>query len=546
LLDPGRVPRSAELEAGVDVFDQYIDTTDRGLLTVGPQDFGDFEAKLYVDEGYPHPPPWIGFLRGGFDSLTDGLSISSVGAVAILRIKPEDQYFAFTFGTTGRHLLRYEGWMRGYGLKTALNLIYPRGGNEAAGSGRLVAVDARTLGSDTIRSRRQSSRATVFEAFDIDKLRDMVGGATGQPADSLWGRRVTGNDYLHFESDVEFSKLGRLCRSFSAAHDRTDYKDRFGWLDSIQPVSDPIEISKIEAHIAELVRAGDLEGFELAPPEIVDWPSITGFQYHYDFRRRISHPDLRLEDYMRGLRRCEDDITAVDCAYLKRRHIRAVDADDDQVHKWTVWRCLAGTFTIGDETYVLDEGDIFAVSASFLARLDSFIGDLHIAGEIDWPPATRSMHEGEFNIEAARRLNALLLDGKLITASSVTTPIEVCDILTSDRKLIHVKRHLHSSELSHLFSQGFVSARLLQEDRDFRTAAHQKIAELTSERAYWCFDVTSLPANRFVIVFAIVASWRGRTLAQGLPFFSKVNLERTVSALVNRGFDVRFSQIDTA
>lgn len=238
-------------------------------------------------------------------------------------------------------------------------------------------------------------------------------------------------------------------------------------------------------------------------------------------------------------------MTIIDGDYLRRRHIRAIDADNDQVYKWTVWRCLAGTFTIGDETYVLDEGDIFAVSASFLARLDSFIGELQIAEGIDWPAATRSTQEGDYNAETAKKLDALLLDRQLITAPSVTTPIEVCDILTCDRELIHVKRELHSSALSHLFSQGFVSARLLQEDRDFRTAVHDKIAQLENGEAYQFFDEASLPTNRFIIVFAIIASWHGRTLAQGLPFFSKVNLERTVSDLVNRGFGVRFSQIDT-
>jgi hypothetical protein len=41
-----------------------------------------------------------------------------------------------------------------------------------------------------------------------------------------------------------------------------------------------------------------------------------------------------------------------------------------------------------------------------------------------------------------------------------------------------------------------------------------------------------------------VAAWRGRTIAGALPFFSKVNLERTASDLLNRGFKIALAQVD--
>ena len=47
-------------------------------------------------------------------------------------------------------------------------------------------------------SRQQASRATTFEAFDVDKIRDLVGGATGEPYDHKWGKRVSGTDQLSF------------------------------------------------------------------------------------------------------------------------------------------------------------------------------------------------------------------------------------------------------------------------------------------------------------------------------------------------------------
>jgi len=227
--------------------DEYIDIEDQVPSVYGPVDRGDFVAKLYVSTGDQHPPGWAGFVRQGFaerdrgwaanDQEDSGIPlpwISSVGAAIVLRLMPERQVFAFTFGTTGRFLLKHEAWQRGYGLQTALNLIYPRAGG--AGGGRLVAVDAKRRGEEIVRSRQQATRATKLETFDVDKIRDLVGGATGEPYERRWGKRISGTDALSFASDCAFDQLGRLCRDLAYSHDRDDYKDRFAWLDAIRPI----------------------------------------------------------------------------------------------------------------------------------------------------------------------------------------------------------------------------------------------------------------------------------------------------------------------
>src|SRR5262249_23376723 len=102
-----------------------------------------------------------------------------------------------------------------------------------------------------------------------------------------------------------------------------------------------------------------------------------------------------------------------------------------------------------------------------------------------------------------------------------------------------------SSDLSHLFSQGFVSARLLQEDQAFRKAADEKIVSLTNDPSFRFFETSSLRTEDFEIVYVIVAPWKGRTVLQALPFFSKVNLERPVQEVTNKGYQVSLSAVDT-
>src|SRR5205809_3797391 len=144
----GRVPED---------LDDYIDLEEQQPTIYGPVDRGDFVAKLYVSVGPPHQPGWAGFVLDGFNNASKGPGAvptedtheplqfpltSSVGAAIVLNLVPEGYVFAFTFGVTGRFLLKHEAWRRGYGLQTALNLIYPRVGVQG-GTGRLVAVDAK-------------------------------------------------------------------------------------------------------------------------------------------------------------------------------------------------------------------------------------------------------------------------------------------------------------------------------------------------------------------------------------------------------------------
>jgi len=527
--------------------DDFIEEEERPQI-YGPQDMGDFIAKLYVSQNAPHNPPWEGFIRSGFETIGKIPSLTSSGAVIILALHPENLHFAFTFGTLGRFLLKPDAWQRGYGLRAALNLIYPRD-ESGSSSGKLMAVDAKRRSGNVIRSRRQASKATSFEAFDVDKIRDLMGGATGTPCDRKWGRRITGGDSLHFDLDTQFGELGKLCRSLQEAHDRDDYADKFGWINRIRPIHDPVLLQNVEQHLTRRLAAGDITDLDLAPPEIVDWSAITGFRYHFEARTGIWHPALRIQDYLKGLARTggwPEAPDELDAAFLRRRYVWAVDGDNRQVYKWPVWRCLTGEFEFNGATYIIDEGDIFSISPDYLSELNESMAAVRLRTDITWPSATPSMSEDEFNKKATDKIDAaLLMDKKLVTAATQTTPIELCDILTAAGDLIHVKRHFGSSDLSHLFSQGFVSARLLQEDQAFRKAADEKIASLTADPSFRFFETSSLRTEDFEIVYVIVAPWKGRSLTQALPFFSKVNLERTVQELTNKGYQVSLSAVDT-
>lgn len=520
-------------------FDEYIDFDARPVSTYGPVTRSGFDAKLFLSVSEPREPVWAEFLLTPFKAVSVPAA-GSVAAVLIVRLqKPTPDYFGFTFGMGGRYLLRDDAWERAYGLRTALNLIYPRGAPPTSDVARLVGIDAKRRAGETVRSRRQSNRAATFEAFDVDPLRDVVGAATGRPADpDRWGSRVTGGDALHFSLDRDFDDLGDLCRAVERAHARIDYRERFGWLDHYQPVSDPDELSSLTDRVIRSLRRGEPDGLELAPPEIVDWTRVDAFQFHFDTRTKQRRPDLRLSDFLAHLR-SQGALSDLDARFLRTRRIKAVDADGVAVHNWSVWRCLFGELRAQRTTYVLDEGEFYAVADDFLQGLNRFLADLP-AASTKLPAATSGMREQDYNrmAVAASAGQSILLDRELVKASTKTTSVEVCDILTRSRCLVHVKRQLGSSDLSHLFAQGSVSAELLQSDRDFCKSAQEKVERLAGNRQFSFFYPKPIVTSEFEVVYAIVADWRGRHLADALPFFSKITLRTTIQQLKSRGFRV--------
>lgn len=529
--------------SAVQDFDGYLAAEAGAVETYGPMAGDGFTSKLFVTSVPPRQPSWISFLDQGFAQAGQWPTISSAGALLIVRVeRPAIGCFAFTFGTMGRFLLRSDAHRRAYGLRTALNLMYPTG--DASNPSRLRSLDSHRHGRSTVRARRQTSTASTFEVFDVDRMREFLRTAVGKPADQeRWGLRVGGGDALNVSPELHFAGVGQLCRDIHAASERTDYRERFAWLDDMQPVTEPEVVGRLNEAVLTMLRAGDVDDLEIGPPSIVDWNRIRGFRLPGD-NRTMSRPEMRVEDMVRALDR-SGHLADLDLTFMRKNSIIAVDGDGTSAERWPLWRCLVGTFVVDDTTYVLDDGDFWAVSAEFQQRLD---GEIDAIPEVVWLPAAgATMREDAYNAHAASvSTGCLLLDKRLITVATKTTPVELCDLLTADRRLVHVKRHLGSRDLSHLFSQGAVSAELLQSDADFRDESQRVVRAVAEGDSHAFFPTAGIDTREFGVIFAIVADWKNRSYAQTLPFFSKVNLRRAVTDIRNRGFDVACARVQVS
>lgn len=547
--------RSGETEPVHD-FDEGIDPQKlEGTTQWGPVQIEGGAAKLYVQRSSPHDPEWAKLLRAGFGDELLVPAVGSAAAVLIVRIAygGRDEFLALAFGQ-GRYLLRSDAYERGFGLKTALNVIFEGDtGDEEIDPARLRSVDAKRVGQNVLRSRHQVAEADSLEALDVDARRELLRGVTGIPVDQeAWGTRITGTDAVVVMLHGGFEGIGLLCQRILDAYGETHYQARFGFVDDLKAITDPVLRTYLEEQLVTMLMNGETDTVDLAPPEVIDWERTARFQYHSESRKSLLRRDLNIGEYLASLGPKKQ--AALTRERLRSSEIRAVGTDGATVDAWSVWRCLYGEVVWEGATYVLDDGDFFEISDTLLGPLDADLAAIAAySGELpDWAD---KKHEDEYNQEAARSTPSyLLLDRRPIRITRQTSAIEICDLLSDSRSWIHVKRKSDGSKsLSHLFWQGFVSGTLLLGEVSFREKALEAIVKAEEERAdaendhsfvgrFQVIDKSSVTAADHEIVFAILGDWDEDGLL-GLPFFSKLTLREAINGLRERGLRVSVKMV---
>lgn len=513
-----------------------------------------FEARLFVSVSEPRAPLWAAFLGEGFNDLPIS-QIQSTNAVLALRIQcaDEDEIFAFTFGY-GRYLLRPSSYDRNYGLRVALNVIYDQIAGEFDPN-RLRSVDVKTVAANTIRTRQQADRRTAFETFGIDIQRDLLRAVTGMPIDSdVWGTRISGTDSLTANPSIEFRDLGNYCDSIAATYRKNTYQENFYWIDNLRPVTDPDQIKSLEESFINTLLNNPNRAC-LTVPIIIDWGEINDFCFSFEADNSFDDPDDgNLVDALRRTGHI-DELSFEKLG--KTWSLEGLSNEGDVKHSWPLLNCLYGELELDEKKYILSEGDFWEISNDFIEELDEYIEGLHeIAHAL--PDSPGNITEGDYNVFATNNNpNFLLMDKKLVQILGKTTPIEICDLLTDTGCFVHVKRKLSSSSLSHLFAQGLNSADLFRMNPYYRAAALDKIKEQEEVRVqesgdstfrgrFSTFSQDSIDPGQYEVSYAIIAKWRGRTLSDALPFFSKLTLRYYVDGLRRMGYKISVGRINVA
>ena len=246
------------------------------------------DGRLFVKPMQPHPPWWLEFMQPAVEQEITQQNVGTMSAALFLEV--EDRAVVFTFGY-GRHIVDNHLVESDFGLKAALNAIDPE---------RLRSLDVRTYEAVALLTRRQASRGSSTEAFLVDPLRDVLTKVVGSPQSESLGTRLTARESISLTIPVNVTDLGDVARRLIELYEQDSYKERFGWIDQVQPVREPEDIERLDALLVDALGVPDsYDVLYLASPEILEWENVEFFRYTSQGKRDDREfQELELEDYL--------------------------------------------------------------------------------------------------------------------------------------------------------------------------------------------------------------------------------------------------------
>ena len=493
-------------------------------------------GELYYGDSHISPPLWVRkFFGSSFDNSLkdDNFKIFTASSKATLLVDVDGRTFAITFGY-GRTLLKPGVWEERFGLKVALNVIDPS---------NLKSIDKKSMAAVPKLSREQLAKGSTFADFGIDVEQDLVQGVTGKTTSAYdyFGKTVTGKDALNISVKFEASNVKNFLRDCYKKYNSKDYKKDFPWIDHTFEIKDLDTIKKLDEELLNKINANNPNNpdrIEMAIPDILDWENVDEFR----LQELSFGDDLDLPKCLEFLTNKNLDLSL---EVLKKQSVDCFSSSSGQIiESWKIYECLYCEITHSGKMHILSSGKWYQIDGDFVNFVFKSFDDLNKkTTNISLPKCNQDEHEDKYNERVGREItSACNMDRKIINHGGTNQKVEFCDLLTEDKKIIHVKHYGSSSVLSHLFSQGSVSGELLLSDEEFRKKLNKKFDALGVPN-YKLPNTSARPnPSDYEIVFAIISKSDAEL---NIPFFSKVNLRNAKNRLENLGYKVSLLKIPT-
>lgn len=461
------------------------------------------------------------------------------GAGAVLFLPVGDRTAAVCFGHV--HIaLNDDAFERQFGLKVTLNTV-PRS--------QLRTLDLATPDAVTFQKRVQASKDSDLQAFGVDMLRDLARVAGGTPKKASFARFVAGRDSLSITCEVDPENIHLKCAEIIAAFRKKEYQKEFAWVDNMRLVHEKDSIAALDHKLFSAIvdlREGKASDLHMAPPEIVNY--TEGSQLHYNGfgSHGTDFHSLSIGDYVSELERCNFE---GDMADIKEKHRIKAKGDDEEdfSERWRVYDCFVFETSLGtgatEKHYVLFAGEWYCVERRFKDQVEAYFNQVptvEIVGK------TKCLNEEDLIAEiCASRKDLLKLDREKINPEGTKyANLEPCDFLSDKKEFIHLKDGHSSGPISHLWSQGVVSAEAFVSDATFRKKLRAKV------RGFGRGFEVHLPKSTDKVVredYKIVYGIMRKPYANGslgLPFFSKVSFQAAAERIRQFGIPIAIELIE--
>ncbi|MGY2361501.1 TIGR04141 family sporadically distributed protein [Pseudomonas azotoformans] len=478
------------------------------------------KANLYIKKEPPiHSPPWTQIFTSRQEISADDFgNSSSVGAALVISFF--QQKFIITFGT-GFHLLNEETIERDFGLRVTLNSVDPD---------KLRSLDKSSYDHNPLNSRTQSTKEVDIFDLRMDSEIEILSTVTGSSTVDIFGSHITGRDAFTVITPLDLDHLSLILQEALIRY-KQKLPEIFEWVENINRVRDLDDVEILDIELETLLNGPSLDNFWLGEPEIVDWETQIGYSFDL-YPRTERHVVLELKHLLDHLK---SKSLPLSIESLKHTQVHINDNLYKPVKSWPAYKCLYAEISYSGESYILRNATWYKVNASFVKTVDNHLSSLTIYS--DPLPRYEEDREEDYNLKLVSDPAFELLDKKNIKIGGAYDKLEFCDVIKNGKELIHVKYYRSSSTLSHLFSQGCVSAEAFVRDAEFRKKLNSKLPNSIK-----LADPEPRPdPSTYKIVYAIATT---KKLPLELPFFSKVTLKNALKILKGLNYQVEIVAID--
>jgi uncharacterized protein (TIGR04141 family) len=324
------------------------------------------------------------------------------------------------------------------------------------------------------------------------------------------------------------------------------------FIEYVQPVADADTRTLLDLELETLLADTVADcGEQLLP--VIPTAVLEHYGVARSFTVRIGNarcgavPSLELADILRRTQ-LQPAGERVNALRRGRVSLNGDSAGGDVIAEARADRWLEANVSLGSQRFFLMDGEWFEIGADYVRTSREAIARLFPSTPgVVLPPWSLTDHctEYEYNWFVADRSigEYLCLDKNPAVRNPMgaRSPLEICDLLGPHNELIHVKRAAGSAPLSHLFSQGLVSAQSLVAGPPFVCERFvETVRGLPHGR---CLDPDFRPRK---VIYAIMLE-SGKELTPDTLFpFSQATLAHAARILGTLGIEVEVLGIPAA
>lgn len=491
----------------------------------------------FLKKDNKNTPSWLTSVRELF-VLDD---IKNISNSLIFYVKTQNRIFAFTNGYSNS-VIDYTKIEWDFGIKVALNVL---SGNEIRG------LDTRKISLSTHQRREISSSGSNLYEYDFDFDEEFIDSITGKSNDEEFGSSVTGRESLHVNVKMNLVDIENYCNDLLDVYSKKDYVSKFPFYDKLKINKEDAVHSTFIEEITEVIKKNEKERLVFLYPNIDEFGY---FNYRFIYEKKYKdYNDISLENIVNFMSEKKIDLSDF-C--LDKFKVKISDNEKSKIYSLADY--IVFEFTHNEKKYIHTKNLILEIDNDFYESIKSEIDQCEVSNidglvlppvyfkyetDKDGKVSKKIEAEGVYNSRVVSKYPDLVnLDKDNFRGfpDRSQDQIEICDIITKNKKFICNKIYKHSSApLSHLFMQGFVSADMLYEVRDYRSKINESVQ---SKFGINFIDIEKINRSEITFVYGIGIEQEGR-IADSLPFFSKISLRQNIRALKKLAYNIEIVRI---